>query len=396
MTLAGGRIVEAGGAAAPWLLSTLDAGGEHGRSIAELGIGTNPAARLTGSILEDEKVKGTVHLAFGTSAGIGGVNVSSVHIDGMVLSPDGGARREGVRRDRVRLSTLDRQVRLTARPMRLGEVGCRTSRGPGELTSVNRRGRPTRRAEGDFHWTRSTSGRAISCRGRPRGSRRTHRRSCADRSSIDGSPARAMEVLHARRAASITPAGTSDMDRTAPLAAAGGRPTSPPSGVRRSRAPSTPAAAETPRHRRPRHRAPEPGRRAPHPTSRRGSRPGRGRRRGGGRSRRRRRRARAAGRSRPPTRPSRPAHSAGPASSTTVTSSPSASANSAQRVDQPSRGAVAVAPPAVRLAIRSRCWRRRASASRWRPLRSRPRLEPLGRQGQVMRALVVDVSPRRW
>jgi len=94
VTLSGGRIVEAGGAAAPWLLSTLDAGGEHGRSIAELGIGTNPAARLTGNILEDEKVKGTIHLAFGTSAGIGGVNVSSVHIDGMVLRPtvelDGG------------------------------------------------------------------------------------------------------------------------------------------------------------------------------------------------------------------------------------------------------------------------------------------------------------------
>jgi leucyl aminopeptidase (aminopeptidase T) len=87
VTLSGGRIVEAGGAAAPWLLSTLDAGGEHGRSIAELGIGTNPAARLSGNILEDEKVKGTIHLAFGTSASIGGVNVSSVHIDGMVLRP---------------------------------------------------------------------------------------------------------------------------------------------------------------------------------------------------------------------------------------------------------------------------------------------------------------------
>ncbi len=87
LTLSGGRIVEAGGAAAAWLLETLDAGGEHGRSIAELGIGTNPAAQLSGNILEDEKVKGTIHLAFGTSASIGGVNVSTVHIDGMVLRP---------------------------------------------------------------------------------------------------------------------------------------------------------------------------------------------------------------------------------------------------------------------------------------------------------------------
>jgi leucyl aminopeptidase (aminopeptidase T) len=52
----------------------LDSGGGHGRSIAELGIGTKPAAILTGNVLEDEKVIGTMHLAFGTS----GVNVAGV------------------------------------------------------------------------------------------------------------------------------------------------------------------------------------------------------------------------------------------------------------------------------------------------------------------------------
>jgi aminopeptidase len=30
---------------------------------------------------------GTIHLAFGTSAAIGGVNRSTVHIDGLVLRP---------------------------------------------------------------------------------------------------------------------------------------------------------------------------------------------------------------------------------------------------------------------------------------------------------------------
>ena len=65
----------------------LDAGGEHGRALAELGIGTNPAAILTGNVLEDEKVIGTIHLAFGTSAGLGGVNVAGVHIDGVLLRP---------------------------------------------------------------------------------------------------------------------------------------------------------------------------------------------------------------------------------------------------------------------------------------------------------------------
>jgi leucyl aminopeptidase (aminopeptidase T) len=88
VTVAGGRLVSAvGGDAGPWLESVLDAGGEFGRSIAELGIGTNPAARLTGNVLEDEKALGTIHLAFGTSVGIGGVNRSSVHIDGLVLHP---------------------------------------------------------------------------------------------------------------------------------------------------------------------------------------------------------------------------------------------------------------------------------------------------------------------
>jgi leucyl aminopeptidase (aminopeptidase T) len=88
VTVSDGRCVSAvGGAAGPWLEATLDAGGEFGRSIAELGIGTNPAARLTGNVLEDEKALGTIHLAFGTSVGIGGVNRSSVHIDGLVLRP---------------------------------------------------------------------------------------------------------------------------------------------------------------------------------------------------------------------------------------------------------------------------------------------------------------------
>ena len=87
VTVEDGRAVDADGDAAEWLLETLDSGGEHGRSLAELGIGTNPAAILTGNVLEDEKVIGTVHLAFGSSAGLGGVNIAGVHIDGVVLRP---------------------------------------------------------------------------------------------------------------------------------------------------------------------------------------------------------------------------------------------------------------------------------------------------------------------
>ena len=87
VTLAEGRAIEAEGEAAQWLLCTLDAGGPTGRLIAELGIGTNPRATLTGNILEDEKVVGTAHLAFGTSASFGGANVATVHIDGILLRP---------------------------------------------------------------------------------------------------------------------------------------------------------------------------------------------------------------------------------------------------------------------------------------------------------------------
>jgi leucyl aminopeptidase (aminopeptidase T) len=85
--LEAGRAVEAHGEAGGWLLSTLDAGGDHGRSIAEVGIGTNPSAELRGVVAIDEKVLGTAHLAFGTSASFGGVNRAGVHIDGILRAP---------------------------------------------------------------------------------------------------------------------------------------------------------------------------------------------------------------------------------------------------------------------------------------------------------------------
>jgi leucyl aminopeptidase (aminopeptidase T) len=85
---ANGRAISAsGGDAADILLATLDAGGPNGRVVAELGIGTNPGATITGKILEDEKAEGTMHIAFGTNSGIGGENEASVHIDGVFHKP---------------------------------------------------------------------------------------------------------------------------------------------------------------------------------------------------------------------------------------------------------------------------------------------------------------------
>jgi leucyl aminopeptidase (aminopeptidase T) len=85
--VAAGRVVAADGEAANWLLTTLDAGGDSGRLIAEIGIGVNPGASLTGISIVDEKARGTAHLAFGMNTSFGGANAAGVHIDGILLSP---------------------------------------------------------------------------------------------------------------------------------------------------------------------------------------------------------------------------------------------------------------------------------------------------------------------
>ncbi len=61
---------------------------ENGRNIAEFGIGLNPNATLTGNILEDEKVKGTCHIAFGKNKDFGGKVDSKIHWDAILIQPD--------------------------------------------------------------------------------------------------------------------------------------------------------------------------------------------------------------------------------------------------------------------------------------------------------------------
>lgn len=60
---------------------------QKARNIAEFGIGTNHNAKLTGELLLDEKVLGTIHIALGDNKSMGGkVNVP-IHLDGMVKKP---------------------------------------------------------------------------------------------------------------------------------------------------------------------------------------------------------------------------------------------------------------------------------------------------------------------
>ena len=65
----------------------LDKVGRDARAIAEFGIGTNYKAKIIGQILEDEKVLGTIHIAFGNNVSMGGnINVP-IHLDGLVKKP---------------------------------------------------------------------------------------------------------------------------------------------------------------------------------------------------------------------------------------------------------------------------------------------------------------------
>lgn len=76
-----------GGAPAKKLVKMLDEVGKDARNIAEFGIGTNDSAKLSGILLEDEKVMGTIHIALGNNVSMGGsVNVP-IHLDGVIKKP---------------------------------------------------------------------------------------------------------------------------------------------------------------------------------------------------------------------------------------------------------------------------------------------------------------------
>ncbi|ASA23062.1 aminopeptidase [Paenibacillus donghaensis] len=86
LTVEQGRLVAAEGESGDRLLAMLGDG--DGRLLGEFGIGTNDQARITGVVLEDEKVYGTIHVAFGSNNTFGGIVAAGVHIDAVVQKPD--------------------------------------------------------------------------------------------------------------------------------------------------------------------------------------------------------------------------------------------------------------------------------------------------------------------
>ncbi len=56
-------------------------------TIAEISIGLNPKAKVTGLVREDKKLLGSVHIALGMNTDTGGVTESKTHVDGIIRCP---------------------------------------------------------------------------------------------------------------------------------------------------------------------------------------------------------------------------------------------------------------------------------------------------------------------
>lgn len=76
-----------GGSEARKLKALVAPHGQKALNLAELGVGTNDAAVISGDILEDEKVAGTTHVALGNNLSMGGTHDVPLHLDGLIRRP---------------------------------------------------------------------------------------------------------------------------------------------------------------------------------------------------------------------------------------------------------------------------------------------------------------------
>jgi leucyl aminopeptidase (aminopeptidase T) len=83
-----GHVMEVhGGVQAKTLVNLLDSTPNLSH-IAELSIGTNPSCRLTGRVINEDKLgRGRVHIALGNDLIYGGHNYCDLHLDGVILNP---------------------------------------------------------------------------------------------------------------------------------------------------------------------------------------------------------------------------------------------------------------------------------------------------------------------
>jgi leucyl aminopeptidase (aminopeptidase T) len=83
----GGRAVSVeGGEAADALNAIFEEHGDEAKTLAEFGLGAHENARLIGHPVEDEKVLGTIHIAFGNNRAVGGRVDVPVHETGIILN----------------------------------------------------------------------------------------------------------------------------------------------------------------------------------------------------------------------------------------------------------------------------------------------------------------------
>lgn len=84
----GGRIIDiSGGTEARRFRRLLSEGGDSGFCIAEVGVGTNPSAKYSGNLLEDERVYASGHVGFGDNIHLGGTISSKAHVDATMKRP---------------------------------------------------------------------------------------------------------------------------------------------------------------------------------------------------------------------------------------------------------------------------------------------------------------------
>ncbi len=76
-----------------WTAAKVNRHARNARHLGELGIGLNPKARITGNMLEDEKVLGTCHLAIGSNYDDDAP--AFIHLDCLVRNPTIRAVRKG-------------------------------------------------------------------------------------------------------------------------------------------------------------------------------------------------------------------------------------------------------------------------------------------------------------